>query len=181
VAYSQPRTDVPIGRGFHLHGRLDLATLQATGVPTDADFYLCGPSGFLRDMRAALTACDVLPEQVATEAFGSEEAHAPGIVGVGERPAPHPPAGASGVGPTVNFVRSSLATPWDSRFPSLLDLAEACDVPVSFGCRNGTCHSCESTLFEGEIEYTTDPLDRPPPGRVLLCCSVPRSVLALDC
>jgi ferredoxin len=77
-------------------------------------------------------------------------------------------------------LRSNLAIRWHPRFPSLLDLAEACDVPVDFGCRNGTCHSCESTCFAGEVEYTTAPLEEPPVGRVLLCCSTPRSELALD-
>ncbi len=149
-------------------------------MPRDADFYLCGPDAFLHEMRAALTARGVPPEHVASEVFGSAGAYASGIVSTGDRPAPHAPDGRPGTGPAVSFVRSNLTITWNARFPSLLDLAEACDVPVGFGCRNGTCHSCESTLLAGEVEYTTRPLEPPPAGRVLVCCSTPVADLALD-
>jgi ferredoxin len=69
---------------------------------------------------------------------------------------------------------------WDARFPSLLDLAEACDVAVGFGCRNGTCHNCESSVLTGAVDYITEPLEPPPTGRVLVCCSQPRTDLVLD-
>ena len=70
--------------------------------------------------------------------------------------------------------------PWDDRFPSLLDLAEACDVPVGFGCRNGVCHNCESGLLSGDVSYDPDPLEAPAEGRILVCCTTPSSELALD-
>ena len=121
----------------------------------------------------------VAPERISTEVFGAVAAYASGIVKAGDR-APHAPDGPPGAGPVVTFSRSSLAAPWDDRYPSLLDFAEACDVPVGFGCRNGTCHSCESGLLAGEVAYTTDPLEPPPEGRVLVCCSRPGSELTLD-
>ncbi|HEX2571754.1 MAG TPA: dihydroxyacetone kinase subunit DhaK, partial [Polyangia bacterium] len=73
-----------------------------------------------------------------------------------EAPAwPHPPAGAPGAGPTVEFARSNLAIPWSSEFGSLLELAEACDVPVRWSCRVGVCHTCESGLLSGDVDYLT--------------------------
>jgi ferredoxin len=105
--------------------------------------------------------------------------YASGIVSRGERP-PHPPAGPAGTGPAVTFVRSRLTVPWDDRYPSLLDLADACDVPVGFGCRTGVCHNCESGLLAGDVRYGPDPLEPPPHGRVLVCCSRPASELSLD-
>ena len=36
-------------------------------------------------------------------------------------------------------------------FQSLLELAEACDVPVRFACRTGVCHNCETALIAGFI------------------------------
>jgi ferredoxin len=116
---------------------------------------------------------------VATEAFGAVAVYASGIVSAGDR-APHVPAGAPGAGPTVTFVRSRLAVPWDDRYPSLLDLADACDVPVGFGCRTGVCHNCESGLLAGDVRYRPDPLEPPPDGRVLVCCSRPAGELSLD-
>jgi ferredoxin-NADP reductase/MOSC domain-containing protein YiiM len=180
VAYSRPGRDGPIGAGYDVRGRLDSAALQHADVPTDADFYVCGPDAFLAAMRAALTARGVPPERVASEVFGSVGSHASGIVSTGPRPSPHAPAGVPGTGPAVSFARSNLTVRWDARFRALLDLAEACDVPVDFGCRNGTCHSCESTLLDGQVNYTTRPLEPPPSGRVLVCCSTPSADLALD-
>ena len=94
--------------------------------------------------------------------------------------APHVPEGPPGTGPIVTFSRSNLAVPWDDRYPSLLDFAEACDVPVGFGCRNGTCHNCESGLLAGEVTYYIEPLEPPPDGRVLVCSTRPNSELTLD-
>jgi ferredoxin-NADP reductase len=180
VAYSRPRPGTPPGADVDVRGRLDVAALERAGVPMDADFYLCGPAAFLDQMRGSLTAHGVPPEQVAAEVFGSVGSHASGIVSDGDRPAPHAPEGPPGTGAAVSFARSNLTVRWDVRFPSLLDLAEACDVPVDFGCRNGTCHSCESTLLDGNVRYTSEPLERPPAGRVLVCCSTPSADVALD-
>ena len=179
LAYSQPAADEPLGSDYDLSGRLDLGVLDRAEVPKDADYYLCGPDGFMRAIGAALTARGVAPEHVATEAFGAVAVHASGLVKSGDRP-PHPPEGSPGSGPTVTFVRSSLAIPWDDRYPSLLDFAEACDVPVGFGCRNGVCHNCETSLVAGAVAYHEDPLEPPPEGRVLVCVSRPASELALD-
>jgi ferredoxin len=176
IAYSRPiEADVP-GGSYDVAGRLDLTTLE---LPSDADYYVCGPDGFMRAIGAALTARGVPPERIATEIFGAVPMYASGIVKSGERP-PHAPAGPPGHGPTVTFSRSNLAVAWDDRFPSLLDLAEACDVPVGFGCRNGTCHNCESGLLAGEVAYHTEPLEPPPDGRILVCSTRPMSELTLD-
>jgi ferredoxin-NADP reductase/MOSC domain-containing protein YiiM/ferredoxin len=177
LAYSQP------GNGgaadYDVTGRIDLAVLDRAEVPTDADYYLCGPDAFMRAIAAALTARGVAPERVATEAFGAVAVYASGIVKADDR-APHAPDGPPGSGPIVTFVRSSLSVPWDDRFTNLLDFAEACDVPVGFGCRQGVCHNCESGVVAGAVTYDIEPLEAPPDGRVLVCCSRPAVELDLD-
>ena len=132
----------------------------------------------MRDIGAALTARGVAPERVLTEAFGTVAVHASGLVKTDR--APHPPEGEVGTGPAITFARSHLTVTWDDRYPSLLDFAEACDVPVGFGCRNGTCHNCESGLLAGTVSYGPDPLEPPPEGQILVCCSRPTSELTLD-
>ncbi len=173
LAYSRPGA---ADTGYDVRGRLDLAALE---LPRDADYYVCGPDAFMRATGAALTAHGVAPERVATEAFGAVPVYASGIVKAGDRP-PHAPDGAPGTGPVVTFSRSSLTVPWDDRYPSLLDFAEACDVPVGFGCRHGVCHNCESGLLSGDVTYDTEPLEPPPDGRILACCTRPGSELTLD-
>jgi ferredoxin-NADP reductase/MOSC domain-containing protein YiiM len=179
VAYSKPANADVLGVDYDLSGRLDLTVLEHVGVPKDADHYLCGPDGFMHAIGAALAARGVAPERIATEVFGAVAIRGSGIVTTGDR-APHVPDGPPGSGPTVTFSRSSLAVPWDDRYPSLLDFAEACDVPVAFGCRNGTCHNCESGLLAGEVTYYIEPLEPPPPDRVLVCSTRPTSELTLD-
>ncbi|MCL2419310.1 MAG: MOSC and FAD-binding oxidoreductase domain-containing protein [Conexibacteraceae bacterium] len=179
VAYSRPGSPGAPGADHDLSGRLDLAALKQAGVPADADYYLCGPDDFMRAIGAALAAHGVPPERIATEVFGAIAAPRSGIVNAGHR-APHAPDGPPGNGPIITFSRSDLTVPWNDRYPSLLDLAEACDVPVGFGCRNGTCHNCESGLLSGEVAYHIEPLEPPPAGRVLVCSTRPSSELTLD-
>ncbi len=179
IAYSRPDGADGPDAGYDVAGRLDLAVIERAAVPKDADYYLCGPDGFMREIGSALAARGVAPQRISTEVFGVIATHASGVVKAGHR-APHAPDGPIGSGPIVTFSRSDLAVPWDDRYPSLLDFAEACDVPVGFGCRNGTCHNCESRVLSGEVTYHIEPLDPPPDGRVLVCSSRPSSELTLD-
>jgi ferredoxin-NADP reductase/MOSC domain-containing protein YiiM len=176
IAYSAPD---PPDRDFDLTGRLSGAALDEVGVPADADFYLCGPAPFMDDLAAALAARGVTPDQVRTEVFGPRAVYLSGLFSHTPRP-PHPPAGPAGAGPLVQFSRSNLTVRWDPGFGTLLDLAEACDVPTGFGCRTGVCHACQSGLVSGEVDYRFDPLEPPPDGQVLVCCAQPRTDVALD-
>jgi hypothetical protein len=35
-------------------------------------------------------------------------------------------------------------------------------------------------LIEGELDYAPEPLDRPGEGNALICCSQPKTAIALD-
>jgi ferredoxin len=61
-----------------------------------------------------------------------------------------------------------------------LELAEACSVRVRWSCRSGVCHNCESSLIDGRVGYSPEPLDPPPEGVVLICCATPASDITLD-
>lgn len=179
VVYSQPTSEDVLGVHFDARGHLDSETLRRLGVPRDADFYLCGPPAFLRDMTLGLGQWGVAGNRVYTEIFGPGKSVTPGIAGI-EQAQPHLPGGPAGQGPSVAFARSGLTVQWDSRFQNLLDLAEACDVPVKWACRTGVCHSCESGLIGGTVDYRPDPLDQPADGNVLICCSRPRGDVIVD-
>jgi ferredoxin-NADP reductase/MOSC domain-containing protein YiiM len=179
VAYSSPLPgDLP-GRDFDISGRLSVQTIEAARIPVDADYYLCGPDAFMRTISAGLTARGVPPEQVATEIFGAAPLLAPGVV-AGHRPAPHQPDGPPGAGPAVTFARSDLTVAWDPSYSSLLEFAEACDVPASFSCRTGVCHYCETGLLTGDVAYNPKPLEAPADERVLVCCSRPTTEVTLE-
>ena len=179
VQYSQPGPDDKLGVDFDAPGHLDVALLDRLGVGRDADFYLCGPQRFLREFIAGLMSWGVPPERVATEIFGPGESSAPGQLQVSHH-SPHPPPGLSGTWPRVSFARSGLQVSWDPTLKSLLELAEACDVPVQWSCRTGVCHTCEIALIAGAVGYSPQPLDPPAQGNLLTCCSCPREDVVID-
>ena len=179
VSYSRPGAGDTPGADFDLVGRVSIDTIAGAGVPIDADYYLCGPDAFMQSLSAALIARGTVPEHVAMEVFGAKAVtFAPGLEG--ERPVPHAPSGPPGAGPAVTFSRSNLTLPWDPDYGSLLEFAEACDIPVSFGCRIGVCHYCETGLLTGAVSYTTAPLEPPDGEHVLLCCSRPAGEVTLE-
>jgi ferredoxin len=104
----------------------------------------------------------------------------PGVVAEGRRTPPHLPSGPPGTGPSITFARSGLTVNWSADYPSILDLAEACDVPTRFACRSGVCHVCETTIVDGTIGYVQPPLEAPGPESVLICSAAPRTDLVLD-
>jgi ferredoxin-NADP reductase/MOSC domain-containing protein YiiM len=178
VVYSRPAATDQVGADFDAPGHVDTALLQKLGVSRDSDFYLCGPSSFLQNMRDGLQNWGVLVENVHTEIFGVLEGITPGMAQVDH--APHPPQGPPGSGLPVSFARSGITATWDPKFASLLELAEACDVPVRWSCRTGVCHTCMTGLIAGSITYSPEPLERPAPGNVLVCCSQPTTGVTLD-
>ncbi len=178
IVYSRPAAIDQLGADFDAPGHIDTALLQKIGVSQVSDFYLCGPSAFLQNMRDGLQNWGVLAANVHTEIFGSLEGITPGMARVDHTP--HLPQGPPGSGPTVSFARSGITAAWDPKFASLLELAEACDVPVRWSCRTGVCHTCMTGLIAGSITYNPEPLERPAPGNVLVCCSQPNVGVTLD-
>jgi ferredoxin-NADP reductase/MOSC domain-containing protein YiiM len=179
VWYSRPAPHDRLGRDFDAHGRLTADALDHLGVPVSADYYLCGPGGFLRDLQQGLFARHVPAAQVHTETFGPEASITPGLIGAARRQ-PHAPAELVGTGPLVSFARSGLHVRWAPAFRSVLDLAEACDVATRWSCRSGVCHTCETRLLEGQVAYAPDPLEAPAAGHILTCCAQPTTDLVLD-
>ena len=178
IVYSRPAATDQIGADFDAPGHIDAALLERIGVSQSSDFYLCGPSSFLEGMRSGLRNWGVSDGNVHTEIFGALESITPGVARIDHTP--HLPQGPPGSGPSVSFVRSGITTAWDSKYQSLLELAEACDVPVRWSCRTGVCHTCMTGLIGGSIRYSPEPLERPAPGNVLVCCSQPDGNVILD-
>ena len=167
-------------RGDDVPTRLDRQSIAALGLPTDATAYLCGPTGFMDDMRDALTAAGLDPARIHSELFGALPPINPGVVGAPPPRRPHPPEGVPGSGPQVTFARSGLSVTWSPGFHTLLEFAEACDVPTRYSCRSGVCHTCATAVIEGTTAYNEPPLEEPADGAVLLCTATPESDLVLD-
>jgi ferredoxin-NADP reductase/MOSC domain-containing protein YiiM len=180
VCYSRPGSRDKMGKDFDATGHLSRSAFDEAGVPREADVYLCGPNRFMAEMKAALAASGVAPERIHAEIFNGSESMTPGVVGAATG-APHLPKDDTNTGPLVSFARSGIAAHWNpSAYQSILELAEACDVPVRWACRTGVCHNCESGLVSGAVAYGPEPLEKPADGNLLVCCSQPIRDVVID-
>ncbi len=160
-------------------GRLSKDKLAGLAIPADASGYVCGPARFMTDMRSALAALGVDPARIHTELFGARPPINPGLTAQTHKP-PHQPPGPPGTGPLVTFARSGISAPFPDGDRSVLELADACDVPTRWSCRSGVCHTCTTQLLSGDISYSPEPLEPPADGQVLICCARPGTDVVLD-
>jgi ferredoxin-NADP reductase len=177
IVYSRPAASDKAAVDFDAPGHIDTALLGKIGVSKGSDLYLCGPTSFLQNMRDGLQNWGALAGNVHAEIFGALESITPGMAQVVHTP--HLPPRTPGSGPPVSFARSGITAAWDAKFASLLELAEACDVPVRWSCRTGVCHTCMTGLISGSIAHNPEPLESPAPGNVLVCCSQPTAGVTL--
>ncbi|WP_327365417.1 MOSC and FAD-binding oxidoreductase domain-containing protein [Streptomyces sp. NBC_01217] len=175
TAEAAPHLDEP-----HItEGRPTARSLAAMGIPDDADAYVCGPPTFMDNLGGYLRDQGLLPERIHMEQFSALPAINPGLTPTATI-RPHQPPGPPGTGPLITFARSGITTPWSPAHASLLELAEACDVPTRWSCRTGVCHTCITHVVTGDITYSTRPLEPPEAGTILVCCSKPTTEVVLD-
>jgi len=65
----------------------------------------------------------------------------------------------------------------------ILEAALKQGINLPYGCRNGFCGNCQSTLLAGELDYPDGPppaLDENQPGACLICQAVPLTDLRLE-
>ena len=177
--YYSAATPAERRRAHATAGHLTKEALAGLGVPPGASAYICGPASFMADMRDALTVLGLDRAAIHTELFGALPSVNPGITGQARR-APHLPPGPPGPPPLVTFARSGITTPFGTDWRSVLDLADACDVPTRWSCRTGVCHTCVTPLLSGDVSYAPDPLEPPAEGQVLICCARPGTDIVLD-
>ena len=179
VCYSKPDPQDRLGEDFDAAGHLSQSVFDEVGLSREADVYICGPARFMADMKAALAAVGVTQKQIHLELFNGSESRTPGVIGATVRAA-HVPEDDADTGPLVSFARSGIAAHWKPSYQNILELAEACDVPVRWACRTGVCHNCESGLVSGAVAYAPQPLDMPADGNLLICCSQPAGDVVID-
>jgi ferredoxin-NADP reductase len=178
VYYTTPAQPLASDSGVRA-GRLTAEVIAGLGLPADANAYVCGPESFMDDVAAALAGVGIDPARIHTERFGSRSPINPGVVAA-DVPPPHQPPGPPGAGPAVTFARSGLTAAWSDSYSSVLELAEACDVPTQWSCRTGVCHTCVTAVLSGEASYVTPPLEAPGDDELLICSARPTADLVID-
>ena len=67
--YSRPLAEDTEGWNYHRQGHVSGDLVEELVPDLDADFYLCGPTGFLADLSASLGERGVSPERIHAETF----------------------------------------------------------------------------------------------------------------
>ncbi len=177
IRYSRPEPEDVEGRDYDSPGHVDTELLRRLLPGNDLDFYLCGPTPFMKSLYNGLLDWGVPEARIHYEFFGPASV----LKAAGERTAA--PAGAClecAGDIEVTFERSGVRANWNPSFASILELAEAMGLSPAYSCRSGICHTCMCALADGEVEYVEDPLNPPDAGSVLICCSKPRTNVVLD-
>jgi len=175
IAYSRPLPDDVVGRDHDGRGRVDGDLLKRLLPDNDLDFYLCGPTPFMKALYNGLLGWGVPEDRIHYEFFGPGSALTEGD---GAEAAAECVECSAEI--EVTFSRSGLTAKWNPSFASILDMAEGLGLSPDYSCRSGICHTCVCALKDGEVEYVEEPLDPPDPGSVLICCAKPKTDLVVD-
>ena len=177
VCYSEPREEDAEGRDYDHEGHVSVDLMQRLLPSANYEFYICGPPPMMQIITSGLEEWGVPEEAVHFEAFG------PATVKRKSHPEPAreaEDAAAAGEGFEVVFKRAGKTLHWKPEHGSLLELAEANDVQIDFGCRAGNCGTCVTAIKEGDVAYLNEPGVPPDEGSCLTCVAVPKERLVLD-
>jgi len=177
IRYSRPLSADKEGQDYDDDGYVDIELVKRLVPNRDIDFYLCGPTPFMKSLFNGLLEWGVSESHIHYEFFGPASA-------LQERAKVAPAKREAEIiqccqDLEVNFIKSGVKADWNPSFESILDLAEANGLSPDYSCRSGICHTCLCKLEEGEVEYVLEPLEPPDEGSVLICCSKPKTPLII--
>ncbi len=178
IRYSQPSAADIIGRDYDDEGHVDVELLKRLLPNNDCDFYLCGPTPFMRSLLNGLLVWGVPEPRIHYEFFGPASALKDRAKVATPKRVAEAAQCCSDI--EVTFAKSGVRANWNPSFESILDLAQANGLSPDYSCRSGICHTCMVEMEEGEVEYVLEPLDPPDEGSVLICCSQPKTNVVVD-
>ena len=178
VKYSQPSSDDLEGRDFDAAGRVTVDDIEALIPSLEADYYVCGPVTFMRDIIRGLVDRGVPKDRIRYEFFGQNEPlfDDPAAMEDSSEPA----TDAQGKPIIVTFARSGVSVPWTKGAFSILSLAEQRGLRLANSCRTGLCSVCVCRLDAGEVAYEVEPIEPPAAGEVMICCARPTTSVMLN-
>ena len=159
-------------------GRIDQSLLTAT-VPDlpHSICFVCGPAPMIESMKALLASMGVPPAQIRHEVFNAA------IAASAESPRTAAPARSSvreaGYRMTCAKLRRQVRI---AAGQTLLEAAEAANVPVESLCRAGVCGTCRVHVDSGDVICASDTLDPgdQEQGYVLACVTTASSDCTVD-
>lgn len=173
VCYSRPDAEDKKGVDYHHEGRVSVELFKELLPSNNFEYFLCGNGAFMKSITDGLEEWGVPEKNVYFEAFG------PATV----KKKTAAPTAAAEAGPTgieVTFSKTGKKCSWSAATGSLLDFALEQGVRIDSGCRAGSCGSCLVAIKSGDVEYVTEPGEKPESGSCLTCICKPRGNLVLD-
>lgn len=171
IHHSHPTSDERVGVDYDHDGRISKEFLKLNLPDEPMDYFLCGPTGFLESMCQYLKDLDVPESTIHYEFFGEGKKLGADRTMKNRTSTVSPHSGSF----QVKFTKTATEARWDSSMGSILELAESIGLSPAFGCRTGTCSTCESDITSGTIEYDPEPFLETSGDKILLCCSKPVS------
>jgi ferredoxin-NADP reductase len=167
------------GLDYDYEGFIDIEKISRIVPHSNLDYYICGPAAMMNYVCEYLRRSGVPDEKIRTESFNDPYKNV--TQGTDADLETHEKSSS----PThhavmVDFIRSNKKLPWDNRYRSILEFAEAHDIEISSGCLFGDCGSCLTKVQEGNVKYIHDTTVIPGKGECLPCSSVPGGDLVLD-
>lgn len=123
-------------------GHIDKAAIEAliTENPPyaqDAHYYVCGPGGMNKAVKAALMSLDVPADRIHMESYG----------GAGELD-----TSVEGIAATAQVTLNGQTQSVDiAQGQTVLDAVKAAGLKPPFSCQSGVCGSCKAKLIKGEV------------------------------
>lgn len=146
------------GHSHHPARRININLLRGKlGSVRDYHYYLCASEALIDNLCSALETNGVPHEQIHFERFSIASGGATGVWAL-----------------DVN----GTAITFDGH-KTLLDAFEENNIPISSDCRTGSCGECQISITQGQTRSVITPEFVPPTGRILACCCVPESDLAI--
>jgi ferredoxin-NADP reductase len=156
-------------------GKLRLNEIVSSIGTNDFYAFMCGPSPWMKDVRAALVKNGVPDSQVFDESFG------------GEDPSSQPPAGDHSKAVATNIATFQISyeatgkqTRFDDNETNLLSHAKGQGVSLPSGCRSGHCGTCAVKLLRGNVCYSREPAAELAENEILTCICKPTSDIAIQ-
>ncbi|ALL70905.1 Flavohemoprotein Flavohemoglobin Nitric oxide dioxygenase (plasmid) [Paraburkholderia caribensis MBA4] len=180
VCYRLPSAEDRAMKYFDSEGLISRDTLQALLPLDDYEVYLCGPPAFMQSNWRLLRSLGIERGRIHYEFFGPATVLEEDVIEAPLSEKPHAAIRmATGTETTIRFHPRADPVAWDPACGSLLEFAEQHGYAPAFSCRIGVCNTCVTSLVDGKIEYTEEPLEPPSEGTLLLCCAKPAGSVTL--
>jgi ferredoxin-NADP reductase len=178
--FSDPQPAEREGQDFHHRGRVDMDLLRRQLPLKPYHFFICGPTPMMASLVTGLEDWGVPDAHIHFEAFGPASIKRRAATTVTPAASEAAPATAPEQEIIVTFAKSGKQLPWQGDATNLLEFAEANGITIDFGCRAGSCGTCQTNILAGEVSYAEPPEFDPETGSCLLCSCVPKTSVNLE-